>query len=288
MQFSLGRNRGPASSGAPTNSASSSQSNSRSAAMQKAIERNRAKMASRQSSAGGPPPTPRNRPAPQVQSRMQAPSQASSQSEAPKSAGSSVLAKLREQRMAKEAVNKPAMSASAGRRPTPGPSASAATRRPVTDSDSIEMSSPIRKKTTAPAAPSYTEQTEAKALTKPKAKVSAKRKVKSKSKKKGEVTSWGVKLCWGFCLFLLGRLVFSQGGVIEFFDKKSTLEQAYHESKLLTEENTNLMKEIELIRTNHKYKKKLVRDHLGYIARDEYLILFPENSETSVRGLSSI
>ncbi|RZF22504.1 hypothetical protein DAY19_01670 [Halobacteriovorax vibrionivorans] len=287
MQFSLGRNRGPASSGASTNSTSSNQSNSRSAAMQKAIERNRAKMQRRQSDAGSPPPTPGSRPSPQ--SRMQA----SAASEAPKSSGSSVLAKLREQRMAKEAQ----ASASGARRASmsapsssarPSTTASAATRKPITDSNNIEMSSPLRKKTTAPAAPTYAQQSEAKSLTKPKAKVSAKRKVKSKSRKKGEVTSWGVKLCWGFCLFLLGRLIFSQGGVIEYFDKKSTLDQAYHEAHLLKEENAGLMKELELIRTNNKYKKKLVRDHLGYIARDEYLILFPENSETSVRGLSSI
>ncbi|EPZ52047.1 septum formation initiator [Bacteriovorax sp. BAL6_X] len=253
--------------------------------MQKAIERNRAKMASRGTSRsmGTPPPTPgasataRPRPRP-----MSAPSRDEGESS---ESGSSVLAKLRAQRAQREASGNPKPAA------TPSPSASVSgtpTRKPITQADNIEMSSPLRKKATAPAAVNYADQTPAKAITKAKAAVSAKRKVKSKSKKKGELTHWGVKLCWGFCLFLLGRLVFSQGGVIEYFDKKSTLDQAYHEVTLLKAENDGLMKELDLIRNNHRYKKKLVRDHLGYIARDEYLILFPETSETSGAGLSSI
>ncbi|MFG1499774.1 septum formation initiator family protein [Halobacteriovorax sp. XZX-3] len=292
MQFSLGRNRGPSASGSASTTNSSSEQNSRSAAMQKAIERNRAKMASRQDQRGTPagapsrasapmgtpPPMPRASATSARPRPMSAPSRdegASSES------GSSVLAKLRAQRAQREASAAPKPSVSAS------PSA-APTRKPITQADNIEMSSPLRKKTTAPAAVNYADQTPVKAIAKAKTAVSAKRKVKSKSKKKGELTHWGVKLCWGFCLFLLGRLVFSQGGVIEYFDKKSTLDQAYHEVTLLKAENDGLMKELDLIRNNHRYKKKLVRDHLGYIARDEYLILFPETSETSDRGLSSI
>ena len=290
LQFSLGRNRGPSASGSASKTNSSSEQNSRSAAMQKAIERNRAKMASRGTSRpmGTPPPTPgasataRPRPRP-----MSAPSRDEGESS---ESGSSVLAKLRAQRAQREASAAPKPAAAP--RPTPTPSAASAsgtpTRKPITQADNIEMSSPLRKKATAPATVNYADQTPAKAIAKAKTAVSAKRKVKSKSKKKGELTHWGVKLCWGFCLFLLGRLVFSQGGVIEYFDKKSTLDQAYHEVTLLKTENDGLMKELDLIRNNHRYKKKLVRDHLGYIARDEYLILFPETSETSDRGLSSI
>ncbi|MFG1494780.1 septum formation initiator family protein [Halobacteriovorax sp. ZH4_bin.1] len=290
MQFSLGRNRGPSASGSASKTNSSSEQNSRSAAMQKAIERNRAKMASRGTSRpmGTPPPTPgasataRPRPRP-----MSAPSREEGESS---ESGSSVLAKLRAQRAQREASAAPKPAAAP--RPTPTPSAASAsgtpTRKPITQADNIEMSSPLRKKATAPATVNYADQTPAKAIAKAKTAVSAKRKVKSKSKKKGELTHWGVKLCWGFCLFLLGRLVFSQGGVIEYFDKKSTLDQAYHEVTLLKAENDGLMKELDLIRNNHRYKKKLVRDHLGYIARDEYLILFPETSETSGQGLSSI
>ena len=33
--------------------------------------------------------------------------------------------------------------------------------------------------------------------------------------------------------------------------------------------------EIKKIGSNSTYQKKLVRDNLGFIARDEYLILFP-------------
>lgn len=288
MQFSLGRNRGP-SSGSTSASNNSTHSAAKSDAMQRAIERNRQKMAKRQAtSQSTPPPMPGAGPRPGINrgvpqdTGMKAPSENS---------GSSVLAKLRAQREARGAAStssaRPSgMSASAASRPTPT-QASAPTRKLVTEAEKIEMSSPARRRSSSPDV-NYAEQSPVKALAKSKPSVTAKRKVRAKSKKTGEVTSWGVKLCWGFCLFLLGRLIFSQGGVIEYFDKKSTLDQAYHEVKLLTEENASLMKELELIRHNNRYKKKLVRDHLGYIARDEYLILFPENSETTARGVSSI
>lgn len=280
MQFSLGRNREPSSQRSASNSSTTQNNNARSDAMQRAIERNRAKMQKRSApigaSASTPPPTPGMRP-----------------SASSPNSNSSVLAKLRAQRDARAAGNSATSAAGPSTKPmqassAPSSMSSGATRRPITQPDNIEMSSPLRKKTTAPAAVNYADQTPARSLTKSRPSVTAKRKVKAKSKKKTDVTGWGVKLCWGFCLFLLGRLIFSQGGVIEYLDKKSTLDQAYHEVTLLTQENEGLMKELQLIRTNNRYKKKLVRDHLGYIARDEYLILFPENAETAARGVSSI
>lgn len=162
------------------------------------------------------------------------------------------------------------------------------TRRVITDPDKIELNAPLRKTaTTAPAVVEY----DNKSLTSVsniKNKISAKRKLKAKTKiETKNALNWFVKGSWLFCLFLIGRLVFAEGGIVEFFQKKNVYNQKMFELEQAKTENDDLMKELESIQNDFKYQKKLVRDHLGYIAKDEYLILFSKSSKQDQENLDA-
>ena len=83
-----------------------------------------------------------------------------------------------------------------------------------------------------------------------------------------------VKSAWVFFGILTLRLILSDGGVLDYYARKEVLESKVQENQKIVKRNKVLLKEIEKIRTNSQYQKKLVRDHLGFIAADEYLILF--------------
>ncbi len=150
-------------------------------------------------------------------------------------------------------------------------SSTMATRRTVGKPDEAEFLTPVRKAVSkAPAKVGYT---------------SAKRKVNTKSKKKSETNFVGylVKFGWAFCTFLLFRLVFSGGGVMDYYSSLNLLEDKQYEHKRIIQENKDLAEEIKKIGSNSMYQKKLVRDNLGFIAKDEYLILFPREKSLSQR-----
>ena len=87
-----------------------------------------------------------------------------------------------------------------------------------------------------------------------------------------------IKGLWLFTVFLFIRLIFAGGGVIEYYEKSEQLKSLQYEYSLIGTDNNDLNSEIEMINTNVRYQKKLVRDFLGFIAKDEYLILFPGES----------
>lgn len=87
-----------------------------------------------------------------------------------------------------------------------------------------------------------------------------------------------VKGAWVLCLVLLVRLVFTDGGIIDYYSTKSLLKLKVNELKAIKEENNKLADEIERIKSDKIYQKKLVRDNLGFIANNEYLVLFPKSS----------
>ena len=80
---------------------------------------------------------------------------------------------------------------------------------------------------------------------------------------------------WIFCGFLFLRLIFSGGGVIDYYNGKNHFESRVSEHARIVDENQELRYEIEQIQTSSSYQRQLVRDHLGYIASDEYLVIFP-------------
>lgn len=102
-------------------------------------------------------------------------------------------------------------------------------------------------------------------------------------KKKRKKTKTGfnltfIKFCWFLILGLSLRLVFMERGVIDYHNTQTLIEDKIHELALLKKDNQDLVHEIHEIKVNPAYQKKLAREHLGVIAKDEYLILFASDS----------
>lgn len=85
---------------------------------------------------------------------------------------------------------------------------------------------------------------------------------------------WLIKVGWGFCIFLVLRLIFSERGIIDYTQRLSSFEENTQYLTSLRAENEKVLKEIDLIRNDSDHQKKLVRKHLGYISDDEFMILF--------------
>ena len=156
---------------------------------------------------------------------------------------------------------------------------STGTRRSVASADNVEFTTAIRKSSgRAPATVSYSEAKTPTVVSRRSPRKTATTKTrKPKSKLLKNTNEYVVKGIWVFCAILLLRLVFSDGGVRDYYAKKDVLQGRHDELVRIQNENQALLKEIALLRTDPNYQKKVVRDHLGYIASDEFLILFPEN-----------
>lgn len=88
--------------------------------------------------------------------------------------------------------------------------------------------------------------------------------------------TWLVKGSWIFCGLMVLRLIFATGGVTDFYSQKSTVAERVSELSDIKKENMTLVREIERMRSDAGFQKKLVRDNLGFIAADEFLVLFPK------------
>lgn len=105
---------------------------------------------------------------------------------------------------------------------------------------------------------------------------SARKKSKSYDPK---LISYLVKGCWIFCGIMVLRLIFANGGVTDFYSQKSQVNTRLAELSQIKKENMQLVREIERMRSDAGFQKKLVRDNLGFIASDEFLVLFPKEKE---------
>ena len=88
--------------------------------------------------------------------------------------------------------------------------------------------------------------------------------------------TWFVKGSWIFCALMVLRLIFAAGGVTDYYSQKSSVNARADELKDIKKDNMSLVREIERMRSDVGFQKKLVRDNLGFIASDEFLILFPK------------
>ena len=77
-------------------------------------------------------------------------------------------------------------------------------------------------------------------------------------------------------IILILRLIFSGGGVLDYYHQQKAYQEKLGDFTSIGIENQELVIENEKIRHNKRFQKKLVRDHLGFIASDEFLILFPK------------
>ncbi len=112
---------------------------------------------------------------------------------------------------------------------------------------------------------------------------------KSPSKFLGKLQSYALKTAWALSLVLVLRLILSTGGVLDYRTHKEMLRLKHLEYDQIAGDNKRLAEEIKKIKEDAKYQKKLVRDYLGFIAADEYLILFAKGkSEKSSAGPSPL
>lgn len=88
--------------------------------------------------------------------------------------------------------------------------------------------------------------------------------------------TWLVKGSWIFCGLMILRLIFAAGGVTDFYSQKSSFNDRVVELSDIKKDNMQLVRDIERMRSDTGFQKKLVRDNLGFIASDEFLVLFPK------------
>lgn len=90
------------------------------------------------------------------------------------------------------------------------------------------------------------------------------------------IVGYLVKGCWVFCAIMVLRLIFANGGVTAFYSQRLMHNDRLEELSRIKKENMVLVREIERMQSDSSFQKKLVRDNLGFIAQDEYLVLFPK------------
>lgn len=104
--------------------------------------------------------------------------------------------------------------------------------------------------------------------------VPAKKKARAATRGQSKFRDLAVKAAWVFCGILLVRLFFSGGGILDFYQGLQLLEAREYEYARISGENGELVQEIEQIQSDVSMQKKIVREHLGFIGSDEFLILF--------------
>lgn len=92
-----------------------------------------------------------------------------------------------------------------------------------------------------------------------------------------------VKLSWALVAVLILRLIIMNRGVWDYYSREKELSLKIEDYKTLLAENIAIRKEIFKIKNNNQLQKKLVRDHLGFISADEFLVLFPEEDENPAK-----
>ena len=83
---------------------------------------------------------------------------------------------------------------------------------------------------------------------------------------------------WGVCVFFLGIVIFGERGIVDYTIRYSNLEKKNNQLNFLIKENEEIKFQIYRLENDRTYQRQVIRDYLGYIANDEYLIIFAENN----------
>ena len=95
---------------------------------------------------------------------------------------------------------------------------------------------------------------------------------------RGFLSRWSVYLSWlGLCAFML-HISFGPRGLVEYYSRVSDQQTIKENIRRLDQENNDLVFEINQVENSRSYQRKVVRDYLGYISKDEHLIIFPEST----------
>ncbi len=159
-------------------------------------------------------------------------------------------------------------------RPTlPGsrPSRTVERRMPSASGQSLET--PINQRGTSQVRPKYS-LVSAKASTRTSTATSTRKSAKTaKMSQKDKYLMYLERGAWAFCLFMFVRLVFADRGIVDYYQRKNILSQRQNDYLMISGDNQNLINEISLLKKEKSFQKKTIREHLGFIAGDEYLVL---------------
>ncbi len=87
---------------------------------------------------------------------------------------------------------------------------------------------------------------------------------------------------WLLNLAFLGVVIFGDRGVVDYVSRHGNLVKKENRLQFLLKENDEIRFQIQRINTESTYQRQVIRDYLGYIAKDEYLIIFAENQGDGV------
>jgi len=93
---------------------------------------------------------------------------------------------------------------------------------------------------------------------------------------------------WAFCFFLALRMSFAERGAWEYYRRHQVLDSRMELLNSVKMQNDTIKSEIELLQNDKNYQKKIIRDTLGFISDDEYLVLFPEEERETAQVESSL
>ncbi len=93
---------------------------------------------------------------------------------------------------------------------------------------------------------------------------------------KSNFLNYVLKGIWIFSVVLLLRLIFADRGVLEYYFRRQKVQEKLNILDNQVQVNKKLKKEIERIQKDVTFQKSLVRNHLGFIADDEFIIVLPE------------
>lgn len=90
--------------------------------------------------------------------------------------------------------------------------------------------------------------------------------------------AWLMKGAWILLGLIFIRLVFAERGIIDYFSMKDLIGHKLDLIEQTKVENKAILKEMEMIKNNSRYQKQIVREKLGFITKDEYLVIFSGES----------
>ena len=79
-----------------------------------------------------------------------------------------------------------------------------------------------------------------------------------------------------FCYLLI--VVFGERGAFDYYLRKSDLTNLKNEITQTNKDIGDIIFELNQIQNSTSYQRKMVRDYLGYISKDEHLVIFPEST----------
>ena len=83
------------------------------------------------------------------------------------------------------------------------------------------------------------------------------------------------------CLALLGSALLSDHGIVRH-ERLSELRRIEKINGDFADKNATLREEVQALRTDHTYVESVIRDELGWVRADEYVVIVPlEESEKS-------